>query len=92
MGGGGGQAAQRQLHPKGQAAQGGGQDTGVSSPLGGKLPRVQDKPVHRYNHSHDIIISIKQVFSNTVTSPGIDGTEVEVNQMWMGLITHPVEP
>ena len=54
----GGQAAQRQLHPLGQAAQGGGQDTpgylhpwGAScpeavSPPGGKLPRVQDKPVH----------------------------------------------
>ena len=39
-GGGGGQAAQRQLHPRGgQAAQGGGQDTpGYPSPWG-KLPR-----------------------------------------------------
>ena len=46
--GGGGGAAQRQLHPQGTscpgwwAGGGGGQDT-----PGSKLPRVQDKPVHR---------------------------------------------
>ena len=41
-----GQAAQRQLHPRGgQAAQGGGQDTlGYLHPRGGKLPRGSFTP------------------------------------------------
>ena len=55
-----GASAQRQLHPRGPSCPGWGQDTpgylhprGAScpeaaSPPGGKLPRVQDKPVHRH--------------------------------------------
>ena len=53
-GGGGGQAAHRQLHPGGVSCPGwGARYPGVSSPRrascpgGCKLPRVQDKPVHR---------------------------------------------